>query len=385
MAGQYRNVDSNLGVIDPERMHVPFLSVGDAYRELKDELDAACARVLASGRYVLGAEVEAFEQEFAAYCGARYCVGVGNGLDALRLILRAYGIGAGDEVIVPANTYIATWLAVSGTGALPVPVEPDAATCNIDPSRVEAAITPRTRAILPVHLYGLPADMEPIMAIAARHGLRVIEDAAQAHGAEYQGRRTGALGDVAGFSFYPSKNLGAFGDAGAVVTDDADLAERVAVLRNYGAPEKYRNEVRGENSRLDELQAAFLRVRLTKLDEWNSRRQALARLYLELLAEAPLTLPSTRGSVWHLFVVRTPDRDALADFLRERGVETLIHYPIPPHLQAAYSDLGIARGSLPITEAIHEQALSLPIGPHLDEEQVTYVSTCVTEFFSTAT
>ena len=357
-------------------MKVPFLSLRDAYLELRPEIDAAFRRVMDSGWYVLGREVEAFEREFAAYCGARYCVGVGNGLDALHLILRAWDIGSGDEVIVPANTYIATWLAVSYAGARPVPVEPDPQTCNLDPLRVEAAISPRTKAILPVHLYGLAADMAPIMEIAGRHGLKVIEDAAQAHGALSGGKRTGSLGHAAGFSFYPGKNLGAFGDGGAVVTDDEKLAARIAVLRNYGSGVKYQNECKGFNSRLDELQAALLRVRLGRLDEWNARRREHARYYLGVLADAGVTLPVEPPAfehAWHLFVIRTPLRDRLQEYLAAHGVDTMIHYPTPPHLQPAYQELGLQRGTLPIAEAIHDEALSLPVGPHLSEEERRYV------------
>ncbi len=304
-------------------MKVPFLDLSSPYTELKEELDAAYLRVMGSGWYILGREVQAFEEEFAAYCGAEHCVGVGNGLEALHLILRAYGIGEGDEVIVPANTYIATWLAASYAGARPVPVEPDERTYNLDAGLVEAAITPRTRAIIAVHLYGQPADMDPINEVASRYGLKVIEDAAQAHGARYKGRPAGALGDAAGFSFYPGKNLGAVGDGGAVVTDDAVLADGVRVLRNYGSRVKYHNEVRGFNSRLDELQAALLRVKLTRLDEWNARRKALAARYAEALRGVPdLTLPSEpewAEPVWHLFVARIHDATTCGSTLRARG------------------------------------------------------------------
>lgn len=358
-------------------MKVPFLSLRDAYLEIGTELEAAFRRVMDSGWYILGREVEAFEHEFAAYCGARFCVGVGNGLDALHLILRGWNIGPGDEVIVPANTYIATWLAVSYAGARPVPVEPDPRTYNLDPQRIEAAISLRTKAILPVHLYGLPADMAPIMEIAARRGLKVIEDAAQAHGARSRGRRAGCLGHAAGFSFYPGKNLGAFGDGGAVVTDDEQLATRVAVLRNYGSGIKYQNEFKGYNSRLDELQAALLRVRLDRLDEWNARRRGHARFYLDAFAEAGLGLPVEppgSGHAWHLFVIRTRQRDRLKAYLASRGVETMIHYPIPPHLQPAYRELGLQHGAFAITEAIHDEVLSLPVGPHLREAERRYVA-----------
>lgn len=356
---------------------VPFLDLKAANFELRAELEAAFDRTLDSGWYILGNEVKQFEQEFAAYCEAENCVGVGNGLEALHLILRAYGIGAGDEVIVPSNTYIATWLATSYAGATPVPVEPDARTYNLDPVRIEAAITPRTRAIIAVHLYGQPADMDAINAVAKKHGLKVIEDAAQAHGARYKGRRVGSLGDAAGFSFYPGKNLGALGDGGAVTTNDPELAEKVRVLCNYGSKVKYHNEVKGFNSRLDELQAAFLREKLKKLDEWNTRRKALAAEYLRHLSplaqageggERGITLPFVpdwADPVWHLFVVHSPNRDALQAHLTAHGIGTMIHYPIPPHLQPAYAELAIPEGSLPIAEAIHREVLSLPIGPHL--------------------
>jgi len=358
-------------------MKVPFLDLRAAHAGLDEALAAATRRVLASGWYVLGPEVEAFEHEFAAYCGARCCVGVGNGLDALHLVLRAWEIGPGDEVIVPANTYIATWLAVSYAGARPVPVEPDPRTCNLDPARIEAALTARTRAILPVHLYGHPADMDPIVALARRHGLKVLEDAAQAHGARYRDRRAGALGDAAGFSFYPTKNLGALGDGGAVVTDDEALARRVRLLRNYGSEERYRHEAAGFNSRLDEMQAALLRVKLAHLDEWNSRRRRLARRYHETLAGCGLALPDQADGcehAWHLYVVRSARRDALASVLAQRGVGTLVHYPVPPHLQPAYRELGLARGSLPLTEAIHDEVLSLPLAPHLDAASIDFVA-----------
>jgi dTDP-4-amino-4,6-dideoxygalactose transaminase len=362
---------------------VPFLELRDTYLEIKDELDAACQRVMNSGWYILGEEVKTFEREFAAYCGTKHCVGVGNGLEALQLILRAYGIGDGDETIVPANTYIATWLAVSNAGAKVVPVEPDGRTYNIDPTRIEAAITPRTKAILPVHLYGQPADMAPINEIAERHGLKVIEDAAQAHGARYRDRRTGSLGDAAGWSFYPTKNLGAYGDAGAVTTDDGQLADRVRLLRNYGSKSKYYNEEKGINSRLDELQAALLRVRLKHLDEWNSRRARVAARYFEALRDTDLMLPKVcegADPVWHLFVVRSARRDELRKHLKSAGVTTLVHYPVPPHLQEAYSELKPTAGSLPITEAIHREALSLPMGPHLNELAVERVIEAVRSF-----
>lgn len=359
-------------------MNIPFLDLGAAYRELQPEIDAAIARTLASGYYIGGPEVEAFEDEFARYCGAGYGVGVANGLDALQLTLRAMDVVPGDEVIVPSNTYIATWLAVSQCGATPVPVEPDARTCNINPELIEAAITPRTRVILPVHLYGQPADMDPILAIARKHGLRVLEDGAQAHGARYKGQRLGAHGDAVAWSFYPGKNLGAMGDGGAVTTNDAQLADRLRVLRNYGSRVKYVNEVQGYNSRLDPLQAAILRVKLAHLDEWNARRQTIAARYqaafeLVIASEARQStartvlpyVPAWASPVWHLFVIRTPQRDALQQHLTEACIGSLIHYPIPPHLQQAYAAMGHKPGSFPIAEAIADEVLSLPIGPHL--------------------
>lgn len=358
-------------------MKVPFLDLKALYLELREELDDAYRRVMESGWYVLGQEVRAFEKEFATYCEAPYCVGVGNGLEALHLILRAYGIGEGDEVIVPANTYIATWLAVSYAGARPVPVEPDERTYNLDPGLIEAAITECTRAILPVHLYGQPADMDPINAIADRHNLKVIEDAAQAHGARYKDRRAGSLGDAAGFSFYPGKNLGAMGDGGAVVTGDEELADRVRVLRNYGSRVKYHNEVKGFNSRLDELQAAFLRVKLNKLDEWNERRREVAATYIEGLDGVdglPLPyVPAWAESVWHLFAVRSSSRNHLQKRLTEAGIGTLIHYPVPPHLQKAYASLEMLRDSYPVSECLSDEVLSLPIGPHQSDGQTRAV------------
>lgn len=368
-------------------MTVPFLDLKSPYLELKDELDAAYRRVMESGWYILGNEGAAFESEFASYCATKHCIGVANGLDALHLIVRAYGIGPGDEVIVPANTYIATWLAVTHAGATPVPVEPDERTCNIDPQRIEAAITDKTQAIMVVHLYGQPVDMDEINNIVAkvnqsrvtRHAspLVVIEDCAQAHGARYKGRRVGGLGDAAGFSFYPGKNLGAIGDGGAVTTNDSELAERIRVLRNYGSQLKYRNEVVGFNSRLDELQAALLRVKLTKLDEWNERRRQVAARYLqEFAGQSQLVLPHVpewAEPVWHLFVVRHAQRDALQKDLTAAGVGTMIHYPIPPHLQSAYAELNRKEGDFPISEKMAKEVLSLPMGPHLTANESSSV------------
>jgi dTDP-4-amino-4,6-dideoxygalactose transaminase len=365
-------------------MTVPFLDVRAAHLELRDELDAAFARVLERGQYILGPEVEAFEQEFAAACGARHCVGVASGLDALHLSLLALGVRPGDEIIVPSNTFVATWLAVSQCGARPVAVEPDEGTFTLDPARLERAMGPRTRAIVPVHLYGHPADMDPILDIAKRRGIPVLADAAQAHGALYRGRPVGALGDAAAWSFYPGKNLGALGDGGAVTTDDAALAERLRILRNYGSRTKYVNEVRGFNSRLDELQAALLRVKLRRLDAWNARRREIAARYLDGLRSAPsVRLPRVAAwasPVWHLFVVRAAARASLQDHLARAGVVTLVHYPIPPHLQAAYADLGWPRGAFPIAERMHDEVLSLPIGPHMTDEQVTEVIEAVIAF-----
>jgi dTDP-4-amino-4,6-dideoxygalactose transaminase len=355
---------------------VPFLDLRAAHVDLEDRLAGAFSRVLRSGWFILGEEVERFEREFAAYCGVKHCIGVANGLEALHLILRAYGVGPGDEVIVPSNTYIATWLAASECGARPVPVEPDERTYNLDPGRIEAALTARTRAIIAVHLYGLPAAMGPIRDLAAKRGIKVIEDAAQAHGARYCGARAGALGDAAGFSFYPGKNLGALGDAGAVTTDDGELADRVRVLRNYGSRVKYRNEAKGYNSRLDELQAALLGEKLRVLDEWNARRRSLARRYLEALGGLPLKLPHVPAdceAAWHLFVVRTKARDAFVQRLTASGIGTLIHYPIPPHLQPAYAELGMRPGSFPVSEAIHREVVSLPLWPQMSDEQLEFV------------
>lgn len=360
---------------------VPFLDVGAGYVELRTELDAAWQRVMASGHYVLGEEVRAFEEEFGSYCGTRHCIGVGNGLDGLELVLRAWGIGGGDEVIVPSNTYIASWLAVSACGAAPVPVEPDLATNNIDPDRIAAAITSRTRALMPVHLYGQCAQMDLLVEIAASHGLKVLEDAAQAHGATFRGRRAGALGDAAAFSFYPTKNLGAFGDGGAVTTDDDDLADRVRLLRNYGSRTRGANEVRGRNSRLDELHAALLRVRLRHLDDWNGRRARVAARYLESLSAIPgLRLPSIAEGAepaWHQFAIHHPRRDALQRGLEEAGIATLVFYPIPPHLSGAYADSGISEGDLPIAEELARSTLALPVGPHLRDDHQSDVIAAV--------
>ncbi len=358
-------------------MSIPFLNMKSPYAELREELDTAYKRVMESGWYVLGNEVELFEKEFAEYCGVKHCIGVGNGLEALHLVLRAWGIGNGDEVIVPSNTYIATWLAVTYTGASVVPVEPNVRTFNIDPAKIEAAITSKTKAIIAVHLYGQPADMKSINEIAKKYDLKVLEDGAQAHGARCFGKRIGGLGDAAGISMYPGKNMGAFGDAGVVTTNDAYTAEKVRVLRNYGSKVKYQNEEVGYNSRLDELQAAFLRVKLSKLDEWNERRTCLAKKYIEGLKGNPnIVLPTVSPwaePVWHLFVVRTKNREEMQKKLADEGIGTLIHYPIPPHLSGAYHNLGWRCGDFKIAEQLADEVLSLPMGPHLSEEQVSMV------------
>ncbi|KMS90672.1 DegT/DnrJ/EryC1/StrS family aminotransferase [Prauserella rugosa] len=362
-------------------MTVPFLDLTGGYNELRTEIDAAVAGVLQSGRYLSGPQVEGFENEFAAFCGAEHCVTVGSGHAALELALRAMGVGPGDEVVVPSHTFIATWMAVSATGALPVPVEPDASTATMDPARIDAALTARTAAIVPVHLYGHPADLDAIDAIAQRRGVAVLEDAAQAHGARYRGRRIGSGGNAAAFSFYPGKNLGAFGDGGAVVTDDPQLARRVRLLSNYGSAVKYRHDVRGTNSRLDEVRAAVLRVKLPHLESWNARRGRIAARYLREL-DGALALPAVAGwadPVWHLFVVRTQLRERLRQVLSDRGVDTQIHYPVPPHRSAAYADHPAASAHLPVADGFACEALSLPIGPHLTDDNVTVVVEAVTD------
>lgn len=357
-------------------MTVPFLDLKASYTSLQPEIDAAVGRVLGSGWYIGGPEVEAFEREFASYVGASHCIAVSNGLEALQLALLAAGVQPGDEVIVPTHTFVATWLAVTQCGAVPVPVEVCADTYQLDPARLAAAITPRCKAIVPVHLYGIPADLEPMLALAEKHGIAIVEDAAQAHGTLYRGRRIGAHGVAASWSFYPGKNLGAFGDAGAITTDDAELAAQLRKLRNYGSSVRYVHDERGFNSRLDPIQAAILRVKLAHLDSWNARRREIAARYLRELAGSGLVLPTVTAdseSSWHLFPVRHPQRDALREALTAAGVETLIHYPIPPHLQRAYADLGYTRGAFPIAEQTADTVLSLPIGPAMTDAQVTTV------------
>lgn len=362
-------------------MTVPFMSLGDQVAELRPEIDAAIAHVLDSGWYLLGKELEAFERDWAAYCGARHTVGLANGLDAIHLALRAVGIGPGDEVLVPSHTYIASWLGIMQAGAVPVPVECDPATANINPARLAAALTPRTRAVLPVHLYGQPADIDAVVAFAREHGLKVVEDAAQAHGARCRGRRLGAHGDAVAWSFYPTKNLGALGDAGAVTTDDADVADRLRMLRNYGQRERYICEAVGLNSRMEELHAAVLGVKLRHLDAWNARRGRQAERYVRELAGVPgLTLPVVPAwaePVWHLFVVRHVRRDAIRAALTAEGIQSIVHYPVPCHRQQAMAALNIPAGALPIAERLAAEVLSLPIGPHLSDEAQTRVISVV--------
>jgi dTDP-4-amino-4,6-dideoxygalactose transaminase len=361
-------------------MKIPFLDLGATYRELKVEIDEAIQRVLDSGCYVLGSEVDAFEMEWAQYCDANYAVGVGNGLDALILGLRALNIGQGDDVIVPSNTYIATWLAVSAVGANPVPVEPDLNTYNIDPKRIERAITSKTKLILPVHLYGQPADLDSIVSIARKYNLLILEDAAQAHGARYKGRRIGSYGDAVAWSFYPGKNLGAMGDGGAITTNDCKIADRVRLLRNYGSSEKYVNKVQGVNSRLDPIQAAILRTKLRHLDAWIKRRAAIAAIYSERLKNTQFVLPAVPEWVdpaWHLYVVKTKDRNLTQDRLANAGIGTLIHYPIPPHMQEAYANVQYSADTFPIASKLAHKVLSLPIGPHLSPEDAIRVASIV--------
>lgn len=350
-------------------MTVTFLDLEPAHAGIQRELEDAARRVLRSGRYILGPELERFEAAFASYCGVTAAVGVGNGLEALQLALEASGIGPGDEVIVSAHTSIATWLAISHTGARPVPVEPDPRTMQIDPARVEASISPRSAAIVPVHLYGMPAEMDALTGIARSHRLAVIADASQAHGARLRGRSVGSLGDAVAFSLYPTKNLGALGDAGIVVSNDLGLIERVRMLRNYGERRRHLSELRGYNSRLDELQAALLLVKLSQLDSWNEKRRGLAERYLEQLEDTAVTaLPGyTEGAqpVWHQFVVRVSDRDRVRQTLAALGVETLVHYPTAPHQTPAYASEGY--GPLPITEQLVESVLSLPISPLMSD------------------
>ena len=360
---------------------VPFLDLGRLHQSIREPLDAAYRRVVDSGWFIMGPELEAFETEFAQYCEVKHCIGVGNGLEAIHLLLRAYEIGPGDEVIVPSNTFIATWLAVTECGATPVPVEPNIDTHNIDPALIANAITERTRAIIPVHLYGQPADMDPINALATKHGLVVIEDAAQAQGARYKGRRTGSLGHAAATSFYPGKNLGALGDGGAVLTNDDAIAEKIKQLRNYGSKVKYQHDLLGYNSRLDEMQAAFLRVKLAVLDEWNARRREIADQYSRLLEGADIKLPHVpeiAEPVWHLYVIRCKQRDALKKHLEQQGVSTVIHYPIPPHQQVCYQNS--QEYHLPSAEVLAGEVLSLPMSPVMQVDEVQHVASAIQDF-----
>lgn len=362
-------------------MSVPFFDIGPTHAAIAGEMDRAWHAVLDQRHFIMGERLIAFESEFAAYCGAAHAIGVANGLDALTLILDGLGIGPGDEVIVPAHTFIATWLAVSRVGAKPVPADCEAATCNIDPVAADAAITGRTRAIIAVHLYGAPAAMAPLQQLCAARGLQLIEDAAQAHGATSQGRKTGDLGIAAGFSFYPTKNLGALGDGGAVVTSDDALAARVRLLRNYGSERKYEHVTAGYNSRLDELQAALLSIKLRQLDRLNAQRREIAARYQAGLAGLPdVTLPVVPDDcvpVWHLYTIRHPHRDAMMQRLDEAGIQTLIHYPAPPHLQPAYAALGFAQGAFPVAESIARTTLSLPIWPGMSAAQIDTVIAAV--------
>lgn len=364
-------------------MKVPFVSFLPLERELDAELRASFERVYARSWYIEGQEDEAFEQAFAAYCGVRHCVGVGNGLDALMLILKALGIGPGDEVLVPSNTYIATALAVTYVGALPVFVEPNIRTFDLDPARIEEKITDRTRAIMPVHLYGQACDMDPIMAAAKKHGLYVVEDCAQAHGATYKGQKVGSFGDAAGFSFYPGKNLGALGDAGAVVTDSDEIAKAVRALGNYGSDYKYHHILKGHNSRLDELQAAFLSAKLPHLDRMNEERRRIAARYSAEIRNPKITLPLVLPDcvpVWHIYGVRCRERDALEKHLNERGIGTNKHYPIPMHRQECYRDLGLNQGALPIAEEISATELSIPMYYGMTDAEIQYVIDALNDF-----
>lgn len=380
--------------------NIPFLNLRESYLELSSEIDHVIKKVLKSGKYILGEELSCFESEWAEYCGAKYAVGVGNGLDALYLSLLALDIGPGDEVIVPTNTYIATWLAVSRCGAIPVPVEPNELTYNIDVNKIESAITSRTKALVPVHLYGQPCDLDVILDLSKKYNLHTIEDAAQSHGARYKDKRIGSHGDIVTWSFYPGKNLGAFGDAGAITTNNEDFANRIKLLRNYGSKNKYVHEVSGFNSRLDPLQAAVLRVKLKHLDSWNTRRSEIAKKYLTNFTRKPvqsirigngsccppnallngLVLPVALefcNPVWHLFVVRHENRDSIIKLLNDNNIETLIHYPIPPHKQSAYNNLHFAQDSFPIAERISKEMISLPIGPQMNLKSVDIITNLI--------
>jgi len=366
-------------------MAVPFYDLSIAHKQIRAEVEVALMQVYDSGSYILGKHVQTFEQSFAAWLGAEHCVGVGNGLDALVIALQALNIGEGDEVIVPANTFIATWLAVSRVGAVPVPVEPLLDTYNINVSEISEKITERTKAIIPVHLYGQAANMEAVMQIADKHSLYVIEDFAQSQGATWAGKTTGTFGHISATSFYPGKNIGAMGDAGAIVTSNVALYNKALLLRNYGSPQKYVHQTVGNNTRLDEIQAALLNIKLKYLNDWNQQRQQIAQQYYHLLSGVgDIILPvidAKATSVYHQFVVRTTNRNALQQHLVELGIGTIIHYPVPPHLQPAYASLGYKKGDFPITELIADTCLSLPIYPGINAAQVNEVANAIQQFF----
>ena len=357
---------------------IKFLSINSTYLELKKEIDSEINKVLSSGIYIGGQYLDKFENNYSEFCNVKYTVGVANGLDAIYLCLKAINICNGDEVIVPSNTYIATWLAVSQCGAIPIPVEPNILTYNIDENLIEKSITSKTKAIIVVHLYGQPSNLDSILQIAKKYNLKVIEDAAQSHGASYKDKKIGSHGDAVAWSFYPGKNLGCFGDGGAITTNNQEIADKIRMLKNYGSSEKYINIDKGINSRLDPLQASVLIVKLKYLDEWNLRRKNIANLYLNGIKDInnKLILPyenNYSNHVWHLFVIQHPQRDFLKDKLNENGIETLIHYPIPPHLQIAYSDMKYGEGSFPLSEKIANQCLSLPISPHISKKNIYYI------------
>jgi len=365
-------------------MKVPFLSLQESYEEISEEINLALQKVLSSGRYIGGSEVELFEEKFSEYVGSKYCVGLGNGLDAIQAILKALDIGQGDEVIVPSHTFIATWLAVSNCGAKPIPVEVNQDTYSIELSEIEKALTKKTKAIIPVHLYGQPVDLDPIIEFSKKHEIFVVEDAAQAHGSIYKSKKIGSHGDAVAWSFYPGKNLGAFGDAGAVTTNNHSMAKKIRKLSNYGSQKKYVNEFKGFNSRLDPLQAGILNIKLNYLDEWNKRRLEIAKLYLDKLDMKELTLPKKfdiKNCAWHLFPIRIKERDELINYLNHAGIETLVHYPIPPHKQDAYKSDYLDKTFL-ITEKISEELLSLPIGPHLNLKKANFVIEKIQSFYN---
>lgn len=357
-------------------MNVKFLDFESMHKPIREEMNKKFLEVYDSNWFIKGKELEKFEYNIAKYCSSSYAVGCGNGLDALYLSLKAMNIGAGDEVIIPSNTYIATALAVSYAGAKPVFVEPNIETYNIDPNLIEEKITLKTKAIIPVHLYGQTADMDAINIIAKKHSIYVLEDSAQAQGSEYKGRKAGSLGDISGMSLYPGKNLGALGDAGVITTNNYELAKKVSVLGNYGSEKKYHNKYKGNNSRLDELQAGFLNVKLNYLDKWNYERRKIANMYLEGIKNTKIHLPHIpqySNPIWHVFVVRTEKRDDFQNYLKENGIQTIIHYPIPIYLQPAYEDLGFKKGDYPIAEKIADEIISLPIWPGISDNEVQHV------------